>query len=66
MQLFLEKLRAIVAESHNSRVDYYFVLSEMKNADFFSEVLALSRRSQPPSKRTSRCASASWRRRTQG
>jgi hypothetical protein len=36
MQEFLDKLKAIISESHNNRIDYYFILSEMKNTDFFS------------------------------
>jgi hypothetical protein len=41
MQLFLSQLATIIADSHNSRIDYYFVLNEMKSTDFFSEVTAL-------------------------
>lgn len=41
MQRFLTELSGIIGESRNSRIDYYFVLSEMKDTDFFSEVAAL-------------------------
>ena len=38
---FLSNLKAIIGEAHNSRIDYYFVLSEMKKQDFFREVALL-------------------------
>ncbi len=41
MQLFLSQLANIIADSRNSRIDYYFILNEMKSTDFFSEVAAL-------------------------
>jgi hypothetical protein len=41
MQRFLAELSSIISESRNSRIDYYFVLNEMKSTDFFSEVAAL-------------------------
>lgn len=41
MQRFLAELSTIIGESRNSRIDYYFVLNEMKTTDFFSEMTAL-------------------------
>ena len=45
MQDFLEKLKNIVSGSHNSRIDFYFLLNEMKTTDFFNEVSLLLLRS---------------------
>jgi hypothetical protein len=41
MQRFLGQLSTIIAESRNSRIDYYFILNEMKSTDFFSEVAGI-------------------------
>jgi hypothetical protein len=41
MEHFLVQIESIIAESHNSRIDYYFILNEMKSTDFFSEVAAI-------------------------
>lgn len=39
IQFFLDSLKNIIADAHNSRIDYYFVVSQLKNRDFFSEVM---------------------------
>jgi hypothetical protein len=44
---FIDSLKHIVSQAKNSKIDYYFVLSKMKNSDFFSEVPILIGRSQP-------------------
>lgn len=34
-------MKAILAQTRNSRVDYYFLLNRLKSVDFFSEVALL-------------------------
>jgi uncharacterized protein YutE (UPF0331/DUF86 family) len=38
MQGFLREVKALMKGSGNSQIDYYFLLSQMKSHDFFSEV----------------------------
>jgi len=46
IEYFLDSLKNIIADTHNSRIDYYFVVSQLKNRDFFSEVLSFGFRWQ--------------------
>ena len=39
MHRFLQDLKKMLQESQGHRIDYYYLLTQMKSYDFFSEVI---------------------------